>query len=59
MENAQKCSMKMHENINASSFCQECKIYMCNKCEKLHSGLFENHHQYILGKDNEEIFTCF
>jgi DNA repair exonuclease SbcCD ATPase subunit len=32
---------------------------MCNKCEKLHSGLFENHHQYILGKDNEEIFTGF
>ena len=26
------------------SLCHEYKIYMCNKCDKLHSDFIENHH---------------
>ena len=54
-----KCSKSSHKENNAITFCQECKIYMCNKCEKLHSEFIENHHQYKLEKDNfaDDIFT--
>ena len=52
-----KCSMIDHKEIDALSFCKECKIYMCNKCEKYHSELFKNHQQYKVDKDNTEIFT--
>ena len=54
-----KCSLKEHFEIEATSFCQKCNIYMCNKCEKLHSGLFENHHKFNLDKDINEIFTGY
>ena len=59
-KNLQKCSLLHHKENNAISFCQECKIYMCNKCEKLHSELFLNHHQYKFDKEKNnvnEIFT--
>ena len=59
MEKIQKCSVKKHEKNDVSSFCQECKIYMCNKCESHHSELFQNHHQYKIDKNNQEIFTGF
>ena len=53
-----KCSLKNHLEIKAISYCQECKRYMCNKCDKLHSELFnDDHHQYKLDKDTNEIFT--
>ena len=58
MENQTKCSSEEHKDINAISFCPECKIYMCNKCENHHSPLFKNHRPYKLNKD-EEIFTGF
>ena len=58
MENKkQKCSFKEHKEIDANIFCQECKIYMCNKCEKHHSSLFQNHHSMNLDMDIKEIFT--
>jgi len=54
----QKCSLKTHKEIDAISYCQECKIYICNKCEKHHSELFnDSHHQYKLDKDTIDIFT--
>ena len=60
MENKiQKCSLKEHSQIDANSFCQECKIYMCSKCEKVHTGLCQNHHSFYLDKDLKEIFTGF
>jgi len=34
-----KCSLNEHKENAAKSFCPECKIYMCPKCEKIHSGL--------------------
>ena len=58
MEGKMKCSSEEHKDINAIIFCPECKIYMCNKCEKHHSPLFKNHQPYKLKKD-EEIFTGF
>ena len=54
-----KCSMIDHKEIDAISFCYECKIYMCNKCEKPHSDLFKNQHQIIIIKDKniDEFFS--
>ena len=56
-----KCSLRNHKENDANSFCQECRIYMCNKCEKFHSELFETHHLFKLEKDKDmnEIFTGF
>ena len=58
-KNPIKCSMVDHKEIDAISFCHGCKIYMCNKCDKLHSDLFKNVHQSenIKEKNMEVIFT--
>ena len=54
------CSSKEHAEIDATSYCQECKIYMCKKCEKFHSKLFENHRKYNIDKEDiKEEFTGF
>ena len=55
----QKCSNKDHSETNAIIYCYDCKIYMCNKCEKNHSDLFKGSHDNKLIKDinNEEIFS--
>ena len=56
MENQKKkCSFKEHKNIEAISYCQDCKIYICNKCSNYHQGLFENHHLNNLD-NNKDIF---
>ena len=57
MDNQKKCSAKKHSDINAISYFMECNIYMCNKCINLHSELHENHHNYNLDKNIQEIFT--
>ena len=53
-----KCSSNKHE-INAISYCDLCKIYMCNKCSNLHSELFQNHQAINLNKEMCNIFTGF
>jgi len=58
MKAQKKCFSEEHKEINAISFCPECKIYMCNKCENLHSSLFKKHNPLKLNKE-EEIFTGF
>ena len=60
MENQiKKCSSKEHENIDSISYCQEWKVYICNKCENFHSKLLQFHHSYNLNKNiYEEIFIC-
>lgn len=57
--NNYKCSLEKHQEIDADSYCQDCKIYMCEKCENYHSNLFTNHHQFNLdkNKDINEVFT--
>ena len=57
MEIQKKCSNKKHSEINAVSFCQECNLYLCNKCTNYHIEYLENHHNYNLDKDNQDIFT--
>jgi len=56
-----KCSSKNHKDIDAINYCQNCKIYMCNKCTINHSGLFEDHTLFNLNKkDNDtNFFTGF
>ena len=54
-----KCSLEDHKNIDAIKYCQICNIYLCNKCENLHLGLFKNHHTFSLDKDTNELFTGF
>ena len=56
MEKNKKCSLKDHEKIDANTYYQDCKIYMCNKCLNLHSGLFKNHNIYNLDENIDEIF---
>ena len=58
MEVEKKCFTEEHKDINAISFCPECRIYMCNKCENIHSSFFKNHQFYKLNKE-EELFTGF
>ena len=57
-EEAKNCSLKKHNDIPSNSYCQECKIYMCEKCENFHSELFTNHHQFKV-KDNDNINDIF
>ena len=59
MENQIKCFTEEHKEIDAISYCPECRIYMCNKCENLHSGLFINHHVYNLEHNINNIFSGF
>ena len=56
MEGNKKCSFKAHKESNAISFCEQCKIFMCNKCLNHHKELFENHQQYNIDKNNNDIF---
>jgi hypothetical protein len=60
MENQKKkCSLKKHSEIDAINYCQECGMYLCNKCKNLHSELFEVHHLYNLDKNISEIFSGY
>ena len=54
-----KCSCKKHSEIDAINYCQECKIYLCNKCINCHSELFETHHLNNINKNIDEIFTGY
>ena len=54
-----KCSHLEHKEIDAILFCEECKLYLCNKCESYHSKLHLNHHTYKSEKDLNEIFSGF
>ena len=56
MENKIKCFSDEHKEMDANSFCPKCRIYMCNKCENIHSSFFKNHIFYKLTEENE-IFT--
>ena len=57
--NQKKCSIKKHSEVPAVIYCNECKLFLCNKCCNYHSEIHENHHLYNLEKDLNEIFTGF
>jgi len=52
-----KCSLSKHENNDAISYCQQCNIYMCNKCCQIHSELLSKHYVNNLNKDIKDVFT--
>ncbi len=54
-----KCSLLDHKDSEAIIYCQECKIYMCKKCQNTHSGLCLKHHTYKLENGIKNIFTGF
>ena len=56
-ENKLVCSSQKHKENDAISFCYECKIYMCNKCENYHLELFQNHHQSKIDKTKNVLET--
>ena len=41
---SKKCSFKEHKDIDAVSYCQNCKTHICNKRKNHHQGSSENHH---------------
>ena len=49
----QKCSLNKHQEIDAVSYCQECKKYFCNKCQNMHSDLLEDHKIISINKLKE------
>ena len=49
-----KCSLKKHEDIDAISYCQDCRKYLCNKCQNNHFEYLEDHKVIDLKKINEE-----
>ena len=50
-----KCSSSKHGEINAVSYCLECKKYLCNKCLTFHEEMFGEHKTINL-KEKDEIF---
>ena len=57
MENPKnQCSLPDNKNTNAISFCQKCNIYMCNKCQNLHTELFKIHQTVNLTKEIDDFF---
>ena len=56
-EEKKKCSFKDHLDNDAISYCPNCEIYMCNKCNNTHSNLCPKHNQYNLNQDIKNIFT--
>ena len=48
-----KCSSNRHSEIDAISYCQDCKKYFCNKCQNYHSEILEDHRLINLNKLNE------
>ena len=59
LEENKKCSSKDHLNVEAISYCPKCQIYMCNKCNNIHTNLCPKHNQYKLDQDINDIFTGF
>jgi len=52
-----KCSSKEHEKLDAISYCQQCNINMCNKCDNYHKNLCQFHTSYNINKNKNDIFN--
>ena len=58
MDIKNKCSSKDHLTIEAISYCQKCELFMCKKCDIIHSNLCPHHNKLNLDNNNSnEIFT--
>ena len=51
-----KCSSKKHPELNATSYCQGCRLYMCETCLQIHQDLY-THNQINISENQSEIFT--
>ena len=58
-KNTIKCSSKEDQDIEAISYCGECKVYMCVNCDKFHSKLLSSHQTYSLKEQLDDIFSEF
>ena len=56
-EDAKKCSFKKHKDKEATNYCYNCKVYLCNKCADYHKGLLKNHQIVELDEISDETFT--
>ena len=54
MEKRQKCSNEEHKD--AIIYCQQCKIFMCNKCLNNHKELFKKNHELNNLEKNNDLF---
>ena len=55
----QKCSLKEHKNSDSISYCKNCNIYMCNKCQIHHSEILKTHSTINLNNNFNDLFTGF
>ena len=55
-EEKKKCFKMEHKDMNAISYCEDCKIYICNKCLFHHNELFSAHKVKNLNNNNKDIF---
>ena len=53
-----KCSSKIHQEVNAICFCQECRLYLCEKCQQIHWELY-NHKKININENQKDVFTGF
>ena len=51
------CNSKNHEKTKAIEYCQECRLYLCNKCLINHKELYDHHLLNLNEEDNADIFT--
>jgi len=58
-DNNKKCSSEKHKEVKAISYCQNCQVYLCNKCDIFHSELLKNHHSYKIDKDIPENLSLY
>lgn len=56
-EEGKKCASKDHSEQDAVSYCPQCNKYMCDSCEKFHSGFFQNHNAAKLGEESSQEFN--
>ena len=48
-----KCSSKKHQELNATSYCQDCRLYKCEKCLQIHQDLY-NHSQININENRQK-----
>ena len=53
------CSSRDHNEIIAVSYCCNCRVFMCNKCENFHSNLLNNHKVFNIEYYLKGSFTGF
>ena len=51
-----KCSSKIHQEFNATSYCKDWRLYLCEICQKNHQELY-NHNHININENQTEIFT--